>query len=138
MEGGPMSDSARSSLNLEQQRKRAKDLRRAHADGSAEAAVRVIAQLPRARLLAPRDRLEPPLTLSEAQFVVAREARHSSWPALKHALEDPVAADAREHDAALDAAIAGDDARIDAAIARTPDLPRRSLHLAAALADADA
>ena len=133
-----MSDSARSSLNLEQQRKRAKELRRAHADGSADAAVRVIAQLPRARLLSPRDRLAPPLTLSEAQLVVAREAGYSSWPALKHALEDPEAAEARERDAVLDAAITGDHSRIDAALARTPDLPQRSLHLAAALADADA
>ena len=132
-----MSDSARSSLNLEQQRKRAKELRRAHADGSADAAVRVIAQLPRARILQLRDRLVPPLTLSEAQFVVAREAGYSSWPALKHALEDPEAAEARQRDVVLDAAIAGDHSRIDAALARTPDLPQRSLHLAAALADAD-
>ena len=133
-----MSDSARSSLNLEQQRKRAKELRRAHADGRADAAVRVIEQLPRARLHSPRDVLAPPLTLSEAQFVVAREAGYSSWPALKHALEDPETAEARERDAVLDAAIAGDDWRIDAALARTPDLLRRSLHLAAALGDADA
>ena len=77
-------------------------------------------------------------TLSEAQFVdPTLEAALLQLAALKHALEDPEAAEARERDAVLDAAIAGDDLRIEAALARTPDLPRRSLHLAAALADAD-
>jgi hypothetical protein len=50
---------------------------------------------------------------------------------------EPEDARVRERDAVLDAAIAGDDARIDAALAHVPDLPRRSLHVAAALGDSN-
>ena len=60
-------------LNFEQQRKRAKDLVRAA--GEREAVERV------ARQLTSRD--ASPLKLSEAQFVVARKAGFSSWPAMQ-------------------------------------------------------
>src|SRR5262245_8661750 len=55
LEGGLMSlpRDPRSPLNLEQQRKRAKDLRRAHQDGRVEAAVRIGRLLPRARRSTP-------------------------------------------------------------------------------------
>ena len=105
----------------------------AHADSSADQPCAFVAQLPRARLLSLRDRLAPPLTLSEAQFLVAREAGCSSWPALKHALQESCGGRGAGRDAVLDAAIAGDHSQIDLTLARTPDLPQRSLHLAAAL-----
>jgi ankyrin repeat protein len=125
-----------SRLDLEQQRKRAKDLRRAHREGSAEAAVRIARHLPRARRLSTAQVLAAPFTLSEAQLVVAREAGFPSWPALKHALEGH-AAPADRGEAVIDAAFAGDDAAVRAALERDPGL-RRSLPVAAAVADAEA
>src|ERR1051326_5349313 len=74
-------------INLEQQRKRAKDLRRAHQEGSMEAAVRIARHLPRARNLSPETILASPFPLSEAQFVVAREAGFLSWPIMKRSEE---------------------------------------------------
>nr|WP_314073447.1 DUF1835 domain-containing protein [uncultured Roseococcus sp.] len=64
-------------LNLEQQRKRAKELLRGLRDGEAEALARFGRQHPRAR--------EPlsALALSDAQLVIARELGLPSWPRLK-------------------------------------------------------
>jgi hypothetical protein len=76
-----------SKLNLEQQRKRAKDLHRAHSQGAPEAALRIAQYLPRLRGLAPSEVFASDFALSEAQFVVAQEAGFASWPKLKHALE---------------------------------------------------
>lgn len=98
-------------IDLEQQRKRAKDLVKTHARGDTDAIARVTAQLPDAI---------GPLTLARAQLVVAREAGHGSWPRLKQAAQ-PVDLDALL-DALLDAAIAGEP--------RTE--PTTTLHLAAA------
>ncbi|MFT3700612.1 MAG: ankyrin repeat domain-containing protein [Kofleriaceae bacterium] len=68
-------------MDLEQQRKRAKDLRRAHAAGDPSAIERVAAQAIRRR-----DRF----TLADAQLVIAREAGFPSWPAMVHVLDgDP-------------------------------------------------
>ena len=64
------------SLNLEQQRKRAKELKRARN-----------------------------ITLSQAQFLIAREAGFSSWPAMKHYIQDR---DLDVPEAIIDAAFAGD------------------------------
>jgi ankyrin repeat protein len=63
-------------LNLEQQRKRAKDLLRAGRAGEPEA----LARLATARRRVPDE--APRLTLAEAQYAVAREAGHASWPKL--------------------------------------------------------
>jgi len=98
-------------LNLAQQRKRAKDLRRAHQDGNVEAAVRVARYLPRARSLSPETILASPFTLSEAQLVVAREAGFSSWPNLKHHIEGPSEFDRNE--ALIAAALEGDTDTLD-------------------------
>jgi hypothetical protein len=67
-----------SNLNLEQQRKRAKDLCRAHAAGDPEAKARIANRLPH---------LASTLTLSAAQFIIAQEAGFPSWPKMKHAIE---------------------------------------------------
>jgi len=68
--------------SLEQLRKRATDLMRAHRAGDSDAAARVAAQHPR-----PAE----PLKLSHAQLVVAREQGFPGWPALR-AYVDRVAA----------------------------------------------
>ena len=127
-----------SPLNLEQQRKRAKDLRRAHREGSAEAAARIARHLPRARGRVTADVLAASFTLSEAQLVVAREAGFPSWPALKRQLAPGALDEAENREALLEAAIAGDEAGVRSALARDPGAARRSLHAAAALGDAEA
>jgi ankyrin repeat protein len=119
--------------NLEQQRKRAKDLRQSHERGTLDAGVRVVRHLPRARTLSPVQALASPLRLSEAQFIVAREAGFASWPDLKHALEGDAAA--RLRDLVLDAALAGGDDLIGEMLSRDPGLPHRSVHVAAAVVD---
>src|SRR5215813_5257286 len=111
MEGSLMSfrTDPNTRLNLEQQRKRAKDLLRAHRSGNLDAAVRVVKYLPRARNNSPAEILSSPFTLSEAQFVVAREAGFSSWPRMKHQID---ASDAQKADVTgvvIDAAFAGND-----------------------------
>src|SRR5690349_6010212 len=88
--------------DLAQQRKRAKELRRAHRDGDADAAARIVARLPRAAGRTVAEVLASPFTLSEAQLVVAREAGFPTWPRLKREL---VRAGL---DAVIDAALAGD------------------------------
>ena len=110
-----------SKLDLEQQRKRAKDLRRAHARGDADAAQRIARHLPRARGQTVRQILASPFKLSDAQLVVAREAGFASWRQLRHTDGE---ADLVER------ALRGDD--VDR------DLARRSIELAAALGDAEA
>jgi ankyrin repeat protein len=139
MEGGLMSKSRAANLatSLEQQRKRAKELVRAHREGDAAAAQRVADRLPRARGKAVADVLASSLTLSEAQLVIAREAGYPSWPALKRALSQPREdSEARDSDEALlDAALAGDAATVQAALAKRGLHERASLALAAALID---
>jgi ankyrin repeat protein len=64
--------------SLEQLRKQAKDLARAHRAGDAEAVARVAAQRPDP---------EDPLKLSDAQLVIAREHGFPSWPRLRAYVE---------------------------------------------------
>jgi ankyrin repeat protein len=129
-----MSSSSLPRLNLEQQRKRAKDLRRAHGGGRLDAAIRIGRHLPRARGRTPAEVLASPLTSSEAHFVVAREAGFSSWPEMRRrAAEAPPIADAAE--ALVDAALAGNDRLVDTLLQAHGDLTRRSMPAAAAVAD---
>jgi ankyrin repeat protein len=125
-------------LNLDQQRKRAKDLRRGHGQGDQEAAERILRHLPRARGHSVPQVLAGGLSLSEAQLVVAREAGFPSWPELKRQVERAALAEGDLGDALLDATFAGDEARVAALRARDPRASERSLHVAAALADSDA
>jgi ankyrin repeat protein len=127
-----------SRLDLEQQRKRAKDLRRAHRDGQQEAAERILRHLPRAQGQSPAQVLASPFTLSDAQLVVAREAGFPSWPRLKHRIELARLGADPELEALLDAAVAGDADAVRARLATRPDLPERSIHAAAALGAAAA
>jgi len=70
-------------LNLEQQKNRAKDLLRALKAGDAEALSRFAAA--RSGSVTPDSPVEPQVTakLADAQFVIARELRFSSWAKLK-------------------------------------------------------
>jgi ankyrin repeat protein len=124
-------------LNLEQQRKRAKDLRRAHGDGNLEAAVRITRHLPRARNLSPGQVLGSTFTLSEAQFVIAREAGFLSWQKLKHHIQQALTA-TDAGDVIIEAAFAGNDGAARAARARDPAAAKRSIYVATAAADAEA
>ena len=129
---------SRSNLNLEQQRKRAKDLRRAHREGNAEAAVRVARHLPRARNLSAAEVLATPFSLSEAQLVVAREAGFSSWPSMKHQIEGAALGEADSGEALIDDAFAGNDDAVRTALDRDPSAARRSIHVATAVGDVEA
>jgi ankyrin repeat protein len=131
-----MSSLSPSRLNLQQQRKRAKELRRAHAAGQLEAAVRIARHLPGARRHTPREILGAAFTLSDAQCVIARESGFSSWPEMKRHIEIRERP-ASDLEAILDAALGGDDLRVRAAIDRHRAVIDDSIHLAAALADAD-
>ncbi len=73
-------------LNLEQQKKRAKDLARAFKAGDADALARFSRHHPRYTRESPDDNRSLG-TLSEAQLVIARELRLPSWPKLKSHIE---------------------------------------------------
>lgn len=88
-------------FNFEQQRKLAKDLKRAHQQRSAGAAARISKFLPRARSQSIQDVLQTPLTLSEAQHVVAKEAGFASWPAMKRGTSIALAAERADVKAVL-------------------------------------
>ncbi len=70
-------------LNLEQQRKRAKDLLHSVRAGDAEALARFRRHHPSAADLAGPAELQRSARLSQAQLVIARELRLPSWPRLK-------------------------------------------------------
>lgn len=132
------SPDSRSNLNLEQQRKRAKDLRRAHAAGSLDAAVRIARHLPRARSQSPDFVLSVPFTLSEAQHVIAREAGFLSWPKLKHQLESESRQPAGPGELLVNRALAGDDEGVQRLLTAEPAVSQQSIHIAAVVADAGA
>lgn len=69
--------------DLDQQRKRARDLCRAVVAGDPAAAARMLAHHPKAMGLTPRDVSVQLASLHDAQLVLARELGLPSWPALK-------------------------------------------------------
>lgn len=71
-------------IDLEQQRKRAKELLRAHRRGDLAAAERIQRQLPRAGRLPAAQVVQLALQLADAQLVIAREAGFATWPRMKH------------------------------------------------------
>ncbi|WP_153770407.1 DUF1835 domain-containing protein [Labrenzia sp. CE80] len=82
------------SLNLDRQRRLAKALRDDVRTGDNEALTRLAANHPRAKSLETKK-----LKLADAQFVIAREAGLSSWPALKsHVVNMEAAGRAIEHE----------------------------------------
>lgn len=112
--------------NLEQQRKRAKELLRAYQRGEPAVVARVRRHISRAASA---------LKLADAQHVVAREAGFESWARLKLHVIQSAESPQELLDSLLAAALAGHRAAVESALALAPALPRESLHVAAALAD---
>jgi hypothetical protein len=97
-------------LNLEQQQKRAKDLRHALETGAADALRRFRTAHPKARNLADSEIVRRLAKLSEAQLVIARELGLPSWPLLRRHI--------RRH-AEARAAVASGATQLDAAVPTT-------------------
>lgn len=72
---------------LEQYKKQAKELVKAHGEGDAEAGTRIRDWLPRASTSSVATILAERFTLSDAQLVLAREHGFQSWPKLKQRIE---------------------------------------------------
>src|SRR6478609_3483254 len=128
MSNAPHSGASPSRLNLEQQRKRAKELLQAHRRGDPDA----IARFERQR----RGTSEP--TLSDAQYVLARAEGFDSWSRLKLHVTQVMQGRKDLMQTLLAAALAGRKDAVESALAIAPELPRQSLHVAAALADEQA
>ncbi len=131
------SKSGSTRLNLEQQKKRAKELLRAHRRAELEAGERVLRHLPRAQGLSPTAALAIRLALTEAQHIVAREAGFSSFLRMKREIELERGGLDRKLEAIFDAALSGNLEQVERALAAAPGALQRSLHAAAALGDAD-
>jgi ankyrin repeat protein len=123
-----------SKVNLEQQRKRAKDLLRAHHEQSVEAAVRIARHLPRTKGIPAEQILASPFTLTEAHFVIAREAGFASWPKLKRHIE---AATRDTSEVLIDAALQGDQHFLAEVLSRHAAAAQNSICAATAIADED-
>jgi len=94
--------------SLEQQKKRARELQRAHAAGDGEAARRLGRHLSRSAGCGEAEILAAPVALHEAQFVIAREYGFVSWAKLKRHIE---AMHARQHPFVKDVSYYDDRAR---------------------------
>ena len=73
--------------NLEQLKKQAKDLRKAHGSADADAAARIKGHLPRLADSSVQETLESDLSLQEAQHVIAREYGCKHWEMLQAVVE---------------------------------------------------
>jgi hypothetical protein len=73
--------------SLAQLKIQANELRRAHREGKPSAAARVVAFHPRMKGQTPEAVLARPLTLADAQLVLAREYGFENWARLKHHAE---------------------------------------------------
>lgn len=136
---GSSSPSRNSGLpNLQQQRKRAKELVRAHRRGQAEAVERVKRHLPGADAAEGGRSADRPLMLAQAQWVIAREAGFPSWPQMKHAVEDALEDGKERLDRLIEAAYRGNGQRVRRLLQATPAIAADSIHACAALGDADA
>lgn len=112
--------------NLDQLKRQANELHRAHHDGDASAIARVTAHYP----AAPEQ-----ITLAEAQLVIAREYGFKSWAKLKHRVEmSDALAQFTPHPRfaeALAALDAGDAERLRALLVSDPTLVHARTNLAA-------
>jgi hypothetical protein len=73
--------------NLDQLKIQGNDLRRRHRQGSKSAAARIAAHHPKASGRSIASILAKPLSLADAQLVIAREYGFEGWPRLKHHVE---------------------------------------------------
>ena len=73
--------------NLEQLKKQAKDLRKAHQSANAETAARIKAHLPRLAKASEEEILQGDFSLQEAQHIIAREYGFKHWEMLQTVVE---------------------------------------------------
>jgi hypothetical protein len=73
--------------DLVQLKLQAKELLREHRRGDQSAAARILGHQPRLRDRSLTEALNAPLTLADAQLVIAREYGFDKWSALKHHVE---------------------------------------------------
>jgi len=131
--------------NLEQYRKQAKELARACGLRTPEALTRVQLHHPRFARLGPDDMQS--VTLTDAQFVIAREHGFESWPKFAAhittlnlqrsvaSLPDPVAAFIRAACAPREAHASGTLEEAELILAQYPQVRRANIYVAAMLAD---
>jgi len=124
-------------LNLEQQKKRARELVRAHREGNLDAARRIGAHAPKFRDASDEEILGSTVLLSTAQLVVARENGFRSWTAMKRAIEARDADSAHRAEMLIAATRAGDFRGAESLLAADPALARASIHVAAALGEVE-
>jgi ankyrin repeat protein len=119
----------------ESDRKRAKALKKAHAEGSREALARIASYHPRFRGAQPAQIAAARFRLADAQLVVAREYGVESWPRLL-ALIGFLRADFGARVALfLEAAVGESARRAQDLLARAPELAGASLQAACAAGD---
>jgi hypothetical protein len=122
--------------NLEHLKHQAKDLMKAHAQRSAEAAQRIREFHPRFAKASDRKIFDSPFRLADAQLTIARECGFQSWPRLKARVQKPTISDRLDlphHERIADATFrravelldAGDAAGLRAHLSHHPDLVRR-------------
>src|SRR5262249_41207345 len=68
----------------------------------------------------------------------AREAGFSSWPRMKHHIQQSALSKRDLEEVVIAAALAGNDTAVHETLARDPVISRRSIYVAAVLADAEA
>jgi ankyrin repeat protein len=129
-----MSDPLPARPDLDQLRRRAKELRDAARRGDAAALTRFSAHHPAGRADAAR---ADGVSLAAAQLVIAREAGFASWPALKAAVDADVASRRRES-AFLTASVEARARRTAEMLGTDPGLAARNVYAAAVLGDAAA
>lgn len=124
-------------LNLEQQKKRAKELVRTHREGNRDAAHRIREHAPRFHGMSDEQVLGSPCPLNIAQLVVARENGFRSWAAMKRAIEARGADAARMGELLIEAACRGDFQGAEALLATDPALPHLSIYTASVLGEVE-
>jgi ankyrin repeat protein len=121
--------------SLEQLKKQAKDLLKSSQSGDAEAIRRVqeshpqFVNEPNAEIRAAK------FSLSDAQFVIAREYGFESWPKLKVHVEAVARGDDPTIAAFLVAAVAGNQAEANRLLTEQPSLARANIYTAAVLGE---
>lgn len=114
--------------DLGQLKRQAKELHRDHQNGSQSATARIVAHHPRLKDRSLREANQAPLTLADAQLVIAREYGFDKWSALKHHVDvanrwTQIQPHPRFSEA-LAAFDAGDLSRLRALVASDPSLVR--------------
>jgi ankyrin repeat protein len=119
--------------NLDQLKRQAHELHRAHADREASAAARIATHHPEMNTLSATAVLERPFALADAQLVVAREYGFRNWAQLKERVELAGRIDSIERHPRFDEALAaldsGDVERLRRLLAEDPSLAHARTNL---------